>query len=806
MTLISGTRLGPYEILAPLGAGGMGEVYRARDSKLKRDVAIKVLPQSLAADPDALERFEREALAVAALSHPNILSIFDFGKHDGISYAVMELLEGETLRRKLHTGPISQQQAVDYAVQAAKGLSAAHEKNIVHRDLKPENLFVSKDGHLKILDFGLAKQIEAVAPSEMTSAPTTYTRPGVVLGTMGYMSPEQVRGRGVDHRSDIFSFGAILYEMLTGQTAFRKETESDTMAAVMRDDPPEMSSSGRSIPASVDSVVRHCLEKDPANRFQTAKEIVSALTQASGPNVWTAPRAADSASGPRRGVIAIVAVSLAFLLVVAAFSILKARGPGGATPTLDTAPREPSIAVLPFVNLSAEKDKEYFSDGISEDLSNLLARIPELQVTARTSAFSFKGKEVAIPEIARQLHVAHVLEGSVRMSGNQMRITAQLIDAATDKQLWSETYDRKLDDVFAIQDEIAADVVKQLKVEILGAAPRARHTDPEAYALYLQAVQLTKKRSAEAFAQGDALLARVLEIDPRYVPAWAQVAGNAINEVTIGMVPKEQGHPRAHEAATKALAIDPDYARAHASLGSLAIFQGDIPAAARHFERALALDPADLVVLGNSSAVLKGLGRLNDAIALDEAVVRRDPVNTSWLFNLASAQNWAGRYDDAIGSLHAVLTLNPGFAGSHLVLGEALLGKGDAAGALVEIEQETHEAFRMIGLPMAYHALGREADSDAALAALIEKWGKDAPYDVAYVHAFRGEADSAFEWLDKSAAAKDPSLVLLLVENLFDNIHSDPRWLPFLRKLGKAPEQLAGITFKVTMPGGAAGR
>lgn len=744
MTLSAGTRLGPYEILAPLGAGGMGEVYRARDSKLKRDVAIKVLPQSLAADPDALERFEREALAVAALSHPNILSIFDFGKHDGISYAVMELLEGETLRRKLHTGPLSEQQAVDYALQTAKGLSAAHEKNILHRDLKPENLFVSKDGHLKILDFGLSKQMEAIAPSEMTSAPTTYTRPGTVMGTMGYSSPEQVRGRPVDHRSDIFSFGAILYEMLTGQTAFRRDTASDTMAAVMRDDPPEMSSSGRSIPASLDNVVRHCLEKDPANRFQTAKDIVFALTAASGPTVWTAPRGAVAVSRPRRRMMPIAMVGLA-VLVVAAVVAMIFSGPGGAAPVLDAAAREPSIAVLPFVNLSADKDKEYLSDGISEDLSNLLARIPELQVTARTSAFSFKGKDVAIPEIARQLHVAHVLEGSVRMSGNQMRITAQLIDAATDKQLWSETYDRKLDDVFAIQDEIAADVVNQLQVKILGSTPKARHTDPEAYALYLQAVQLTRKRSAEAFAQGDALLARVLEIDPRYVPALAQVAGNAINEVTIGMVPKEQGHPRAREAAMKALEIDPEYARAHASLGSLAIFQADIAAAAEHFERALELDPTDLVVLGNSSAVLKGLGRLNDAIALDEAVVRRDPVNTSWLFNLASAQNWAGRYDDAIGSLHAVLTLNPGFAGSHLVLGEALLGKGDAAGALVEIEQETHEAFKMIGLPMAYHALGRKADSDAALAALIEKWGKDAPYDVAYVYAFRGEADSAFE-------------------------------------------------------------
>jgi len=530
------------------------------------------------------------------------------------------------------------------------------------------------------------------------------------------------------------------------------------------------------------------------------KDIVFALTEASGPT-GSAERAVRAAS-PRRRTILFVAAGVAVLALVAGLIVFKLRGSGSATSPIPTTAPEQSIAVLPFVNLSADKDKEYFSDGISEELSNLLAKIPQLQVTARTSSFSFKGKNVAVPEIARQLHVTHVLEGSVRMSGNQMRITAQLVDAATDKQVWSETYDRKVDDVFAIQDEIAADVVKQLKVKILGAAPKARQTDPETYTLYLQATQLTRQRTAEGFAQGEALLRRALEIDPRYVPAWSLLASTVVNEVTIGARSRDQAFPEARAAATKALELDPRYARAHASLGSLAIFEDDIPAAARHFERALELDPTDLVVLGNSSAVLKGLGRLNEAIALDEAVVRRDPVNTSFIFNLASAQNWAGRYDQAIGSLRAVLTLNPGFAGSRLVLGESLLGKRDAAGALAEIEKEANEPFRMMGLPMAYHALGRKADSDAALAALIAKYGKDAPYDVAYIYAFRGEPDRAFEWLDKAVAAHDTSLILILVENLFANIHSDPRWLPFLRKLGKAPEQLAAIPFKVTLAAG----
>ena len=292
MSLTAGTKLGSYEILALLGAGGMGEVYRARDEKLDREVAIKVLPDSVAADPDALARFEREAKAVAALSHPNILAIHDFGTHEGLSYAVMELLEGETLRGKLDAGPIPQKQAVDYALQIAKGLSAAHEKGVVHRDLKPENLFVLKDGHVKILDFGLAKRVESAPPGPETSAPTRSgrTEPGAILGTMGYMSPEQVRGLPVDHRSDLFSFGAILYEMLSGKKAFRRDTASDTMAAILRDEPSELSGSGRNISPAVDNIVRHCLEKDRDNRFQSAKDIVFALSEQSSATATSGAR------------------------------------------------------------------------------------------------------------------------------------------------------------------------------------------------------------------------------------------------------------------------------------------------------------------------------------------------------------------------------------------------------------------------------------------------------------------------------------------------------------------------------------
>jgi tetratricopeptide (TPR) repeat protein len=397
--------------------------------------------------------------------------------------------------------------------------------------------------------------------------------------------------------------------------------------------------------------------------------------------------------------------------------------------------------------------------------------------------------------------VANVLEGSVRKSGNAVRITAQLIRAGTDTHLWSQTYDRKLDDIFAIQDEIAADVVKQLKVTLLGAAPKARTTDPEAYALYLQAVQLARQGTAEAYKQSDALHRNVLAIDPRYAPAWNRLSANFTNEANQGLLPGKEGYAQAREAAMKALAIDPDYAPAHARLGYIVMFaDNDLAGAAQHFERALALDPADLDVLRAPAGLLQLLGRMDEALALDEAVVRRDPVNLNALSNLGLHQRIAGRFDAAMASYRTVLSLAPGRGGVHAELGNALLLKGDVQGALAEIEQETSEMWKMIGLPMAYHALGRKADSDAALAAVIAKYEKDAPSNIASAYAFRGDADKAFAWLDKSVEYGDTGIGEIVTENLFDKIHADPRWLAFLRKIGKAPEQLAKIEFRVTLP------
>jgi TolB-like protein/class 3 adenylate cyclase/lipoprotein NlpI len=492
--------------------------------------------------------------------------------------------------------------------------------------------------------------------------------------------------------------------------------------------------------------------------------------------------------------LAVGAASLLALLAAIGFLLLRYKqlpsAPGLAVP-------ENSIAVLPFADMSQAKDQGYFSDGISEELLNLLSKVPQLKVAARTSSFSFKGKPIEIPEIARKLHVANVLEGSVRKSGDQLRITAKLIRAAEGYHLWSETYDRKLDDIFKIQDEIADEVVKQLKVTLLGAVPTVRQTDLKAYTLYLQARQLGRQNTPEAFAQSDALYRQVLDIDPRYAPAWHELARNFLNKTNLGLLPNSEGLARAREADEKALAIDPNYALAHSGLGRIAMRSNDFVSAAKHFERALTLDPSDLSVLNDVGTFLQLLGRLQEALALKEVLVRRDPVNLSALYNLGNVQLYSRQFDAAIATNRSVLSLSPGYGLAYFQICVAMLLKGDAPAALAEIEQEKSEVWRLIGLPMAYHALGRKTESDAALKALIAKYEKDWAYNIAYVYAFRGEADRAFEWLDKAGQYQDPGLADILVENLFDKIHSDPRWLPFLRKIGRAPDQLAKIEFKV---------
>ena len=811
MSLAAGSRLGSYEIQSLMGAGGMGEVYRARDTRLDRDVALKVLHADVAGSPARIERFQREAKTVASLNHPNIVTLHSVEEDAGVRFLTMELIEGQGLDQVLTADGLPLARVFDVGIAVADALAAAHDKGIVHRDLKPANVMLTRDGRVKVLDFGLAKVAERAAWDQTVTQVAPITTEGAVLGTVPYMSPEQLRGQIIDHRSDIFSLGVLLYEMAAGRRPFSGATTTDVMSSILRDTPRPLTQLNPELPHQLGRIIAQCLEKEPEERYHSAKDIRNALrglrkevesgvSDVGGPGSGISAASSGSVTRASLGRTGLwIGIAAATVIAAAALFVFMGRNDGTAR---EAAVQEAAntIAVLPFANMTPDPGQEYFSDGLSEELLNLLARIPELRVAARTSSFSFKGKGVGVPEIAKRLNVAYVLEGSVRRVGNQVRVTAQLIHGADGFHVSSATYDRKLDDIFAIQDEIAADVVKQLQITLLGKPPSTRKTDPEAYSLYLQSVQLSRRSTREGFEKSDALLHKALEIDPNYAPAWSGLGANFGNKTVSGLMAPAEGFARARQANTRALEIDPQYAPAHAGLAFIAMYgDSDFASAAKHLEHAFALDPANGRVLGNSATLLNLLGRKREAVALWRAVTVRDPVNVNALFNLGTSQLNAGRLDEALASFRTVLSLSPSNGIAHYQMGVAMLLKGDVSGALAEFEREPVEVFRMIGLPMAFHAAGKKPESDAALAQLIAKYEKDANYNIAGIHAFRREADRAFVRLEKERN-DGGTFAEIVVDPLFANLYDDPRWVPFLSKIGKAPEQLAKISFKVTPP------
>ncbi|MDX1554813.1 MAG: tetratricopeptide repeat protein [Xanthomonadales bacterium] len=459
-----------------------------------------------------------------------------------------------------------------------------------------------------------------------------------------------------------------------------------------------------------------------------------------------------------------------------------------------------SIAVLPFVNMSSEEEQDYFSDGLSEELLNLLAKIPELRVAARTSSFSFKGQNREIPEIARSLGVAHVLEGSVRKAGNQVRITAQLVKGSDGFHLWSETYDRNLENIFAIQDEIAQAVVDELKVKILGAAPEAVETNSQAYTLFLQAREVGRQTSDESLERSNALYRQVLEMDPNYAPAWGGLAANIVQQVTTGLYSQSEHLGAARQAAQRALEIDPEFAQAHATIGQIALgFDLDLAESARHLQKAFALEPGNIEVLRSVIGQLRALGRLDEALRVAEYMVELDPVNNHTWYNVGLMQRFRGNYDEAIPPLERAISLSPERQAAWSLIAESLMQMGDPEAALEAIQNE-NSVWRTISLPMIYHAAGRKAESDAALEKLVQDFPDEAAVNIAYNYAFLDEADLAFQWLDHAVKVSDPGLSDTPIDPLFENVRDDPRWLPFLEKLGKSPAQLDAIEFEISLP------
>ncbi len=786
----------------------MGEVYRARDTKLDRDVAIKVLPESVAANPDMLSRFEREAKAVAALSHPNILAIHDYGYHEGVAYAVMELLEGETLRDRLDRGPIPAKQVADFGMQVARGLSAAHEKGIVHRDLKPENLFISSGGHVKILDFGLAKRTEKSRVGEETSAPTQSvdrfaradraldTKPGTVMGTVGYMSPEQVRGREVDHRSDIFSFGTILYEMLSGTRAFKRDTASDTMAAIMRDEPPELSV-GTNVPQALEELVRHCLEKMPEDRFQTARDLAFNLAQASSGGIGSRPMAvpvsakSSTALEPRRKALRIAGMGLAAALAVSLVWYLARRsGLGSRSVSIR------SIAVLPLDNYSGDPSQDYFAEGMTDELTADLATISQLRVISRGSAMQFKGRQrPPAPEIAKRLDVDAVVEGSVLRAGDRVRITAELVDARADRQLWAKSFERNSRDVLALQDELASAIAGEIHVQLtpnersrLAAAPTV---NPEAHDAYLKGRYFFNRPSDENLSKAIALFEEAVRLSPDLAPAYSGLSDAylwaAFNE---GVLTSSETKPKAKAAAERAIQLDPDSAEAHTSLAVYKVwYDFDWTGSESEFRRAFALNPSYAFAHDQFGLSLGFQGRrLGEAVAESRRAAELDPLSPQIPNDAVIALAGQRKFQVARDEARRAGALDPTFFFTQWSLGWVDIQEGKVADAIPEFEKARameSPPFVTAWLGYAYGASGDRAHAMAAIEELKKKslHGYVPPFNLAIVYLGLGDRARALEYLESAHAADSQWMIYLKQDRIFDPLRSEPRFVALLKQL-----------------------
>jgi serine/threonine protein kinase/tetratricopeptide (TPR) repeat protein len=777
MPLSSGTHLGTYHITGLLGAGAMGEVYRARDTRLKRDVAIKVLPASVAGDPDRLVRFEREARTIAGLNHPNIVTLFSVEDEGDVRFLTMELVEGQSLDRVVTPGGLPLARVLELSIPLANALVAAHERGVIHRDLKPANVMVTHDDWIKVLDFGLAKVTGGEdPPPDATVGATTDASPsgeGQVLGTVPYMAPEQIRSETVDARSDLFALGIIMYELATGRRPFAGSSPADVTASILRDAPVPAASVRPDLPRDLNRIITRCLEKKPRDRFQTARDLYNDLRYVqreieSGATAMTPGSAPspDSGHGP---------------------------GFGGA--------REASIAVLPFVNRSRDEEDEYFSDGLADELLNVLTKVRGLRVAARASSFQFKGKNEDVAVIGERLNTATLLDGSVRKSGNRVRISVQLVKAADRVQLWSETYDRSLEDIFAVQDDIAQCVVKQLRETLLGEAPGAdasrkaeadiaaaatgHGTNPEAHRLYLQGKYLIARVTQEDTIRGLRYLNEALALDPTHALAWVEVARAHALTGGYGWESTSEGYRKAREAAMRAIGLAPELAEGYLRLSAVQrLHDWDWKAAEVSTRRALELAPGDAEVMRSAAGLLHLFGRYDEAERLFRSSVEKDPLSSSGYRLMALLYRSMDRLEDAEQAIRKSIEMSRSHVSSQLWLAVVLSEQGRNEEALVEAKAETAEWASLTALAIVHFKAGRRTESDQALAELEAKHFTRAPYQIATVRASRGEVDAAFSWLDRGIAEKDSGVVQSRCERIFRGIHQDPRWIPLMRKLG----------------------
>jgi len=829
MTIKAGTKLGRYEIRSRIGEGGMGEVYLADETRLHRKAALKVLPAALATNKNRMRRFEQEAQAAAALNHPNIAHIYEVGEEGGTHFIAMEFVEGATLRETIHREKTELRKLLRYLQQVAEGLAKAHASGIVHRDLKPDNVMITRDGYAKILDFGLAKLTEPVTPQPIAAqeeVPTValgqpLSTPGMVIGTVGYMSPEQAQGLSVDHRSDIFSFGCLLFEAATRRKAFESESTIDTLHKIIHSPAPQVKELNPAAPADLTRIVRRCLAKDPDDRYQSIKEAAIelrdvrrelegaqefettvppssvdsavALTPGGAATVSGAPHSTASVSSAEYIFTGIKRHKVAAIIVLAAI-VLGGVGLAVFLHARNTEVAIESIAVLPLQNQNGDPDSEYLSDGLTESIINSITQLSSLRVSPRSSVFRYKGKNTDPLKVGDELGVRAVLTGRLLQRGDSLMVSVELLDVRDNKQIWGEQYNRKVADALAVQQEISREISERLRTKLSGEEQRQltrRDTsNPEAYAFYLKGRYYALKRTLPETQKAISYFQQAIAVDPSYALAYVGLADAHFSSLAANR-PSNEFFPQARAAAQKAIEIDDTLAAAHAQLGLIIFwYDWDWGASENKIKRALELNPDGADTHLFYAHLLSNTGRHTEALAEAKRARELDPLNLR--INALEGQFLvhAGRTDEALTRLHETLEMDSNYFLAHLYTASAYIEKGMYSEAIGEARRAIEisgakSTYAMAFLGYALAKAGKEAEARAVLEGLLKSSAD--PYHIALVYNGLGEHGEALAWLERAYVQRSTGMVFLKVEPKWNNLRSDSRFQDLLRRVGFAP-------------------